>query len=73
MTLRERKIWIAQCLAFFYSTMGAVIDNSRVLWWPVIQVSRILHQVASRRPVNILAGFMSRHRGLHRNLSGADG
>ena len=72
MTLIERKTWIMQCLAFFYSTMGAVVDDTRVLWWPVVQVSRALHQVVSRRPMNILAGYMSRHRGLHKNYSGAD-
>lgn len=72
MTLIERKIWIMRCFAFLCSKMGAVVDGIQVLWWPIIQVFKLLSQVVSRKPEDILSGYMSRHRGLHKNYSGAD-
>ncbi len=65
MNLAERKIWIMQCRAFFYSTMGAVVQDIRVMWWPVVQVARAIHQVLGMVHQVLLAGYMSESRGLH--------
>ena len=67
MTIEKRNLLTMQCLAYLYSSMGAVIEDTRVLWWPIVQVSELLHQVVSRKPMDILAGYMSKYRGLHWN------
>ena len=61
--LAERKAWIYENWMRFMGRLGAVVGHG-VKYWPATAIGPAGPQVLLRRPVVILAGYMSQSRGL---------
>jgi len=59
-----RKSYILECLMKLFKSMGAKVKGFHLMWWPSISENRKSQNI-DRRPQIIMAGFMSRSRGLH--------
>jgi len=67
LSISERNRYIHECRMILFASLGAVVTKlHRLLYWPAKNQS-IVHQVLDRRPLVVLAGIMSRSRGIHWN------
>jgi len=65
--ISDRNRYIQECRMKLFASFGAVVTKLyRLLYWPVPKQS-IARSILDRRPQVILAGVMSRSRGIHWN------
>jgi len=65
--ISERNRYIHECRMKLFASFGAVVRNCwQILYWPALNRS-IARPVLDCRPQAILAGVMSRSRGIHWN------
>jgi len=62
--IAERNMYIRECRLRLFTDLGAIVLNGQLVYWRAAD-QRIPIHVRDRRPVVILAGYMSEARGLH--------
>ena len=67
MDFSDRNRYIRECRLRLMAVLGAFVLNGQLVYWRPVRAVRIVVSVLMRRPVVILAGFMSEARGRHWN------